>query len=307
LMGQSPAPRGQTAGTPPLPTGDRYRDLVPLTDLGKGTYKGYEGGLYSGGSDTPSPEYLAIGMESAARVRPLDSSGQLDDHGKIVLLTVGFSNTTMESQAFLRMANADPYRNQHVQVVDGAVGSRDAIELADPTRTRYWDELQARLEKANVTPAQVQVIWLKEVVAGDTLPFPWDAERFRDALTAIVKTLSDRFPNLRLVYVSSRIYGGYALRNGSQEPWAYEGGFAYKWMIQEWEQGPTPGDPWVAWGPYLWANGAAPRTDGLVWNPGDYREDDQMHPSPSGTAKVASLLSDFFRTDPTARTWYLGQ
>ena len=81
-----------------------------------------------------------------------------------------------------------------------------------------------------MTPQQVQAIWLKEVVAGDTLPFPQDAARFRDALVKIVNTLKDSFPNLRLIYVSSRIYGGYALRNGSKEPWAYEGGFAYKWM-----------------------------------------------------------------------------
>lgn len=156
-----------------------------------------------------------------------------------------------------------------------------------------------------MTPPQVQVIWLKEVVAGDTLPFPQDAERFRDALIKIINTLKDAFPNLRLIYVSSRIYGGYALRNGSQEPWAYEGGLACKWMIEDWAKGPTPGNPWVAWGPYLWANGTQPRGDGLTWDLTDYVETDQMHPGPVATAKVASALSSFMKTDPTAKTWYL--
>ena len=151
----------------------------------------------------------------------------------------------------------------------------------------------------------MQVVWLKEVVAGDTLSFPADAERFRDDLTAIVKRLKSTFANLRLVYVSSRSYGGYALRNGSQEPWAYEGGFAYKWMIADWAKGPTPGAPWVAWGPYLWANGSTPRSDGLTWELGDFQSDDQMHPNAAGQAKVAGLLSSFFKTDPTARVWYL--
>ena len=185
----------------------------------------------------------------------------------IGLLTVGFSNTTMESQAFKKVSDADPERNPRVTVVDGAVGGRDAIELSNRDVTRYWDELQGRLDRANVAPHQVQVIWLKEVVAGDTLPFPQDAERFRDALIKVVDTLKDSFPNLRLIYVSSRIYGGYALRNGSQEPWAYG--------------------------------------DGLTWNLADYVETDQMHPGPLATAKVASALSSFMKTDPTAKTWYL--
>jgi hypothetical protein len=301
---QTPA-KGSADGTNLAPTGEKYKDLIPLTDLKNGIYKGYEGGLYAGGNNKPSPEYLKIGMDSAARIRPLDSEGKPDDKGIIGLLTVGFSNTTMESQAFIKISNADPQRNPRVHVVDGAVGGRDAIELSNPAMTRYWDELKGRLDQAKVTPAQVQVIWLKEVVAGDTLPFPQDAERFRDALTNIINTLRNKFPNLHIIYVSSRIYGGYALRNGSQEPWAYEGGFAYKWMIEDWEKGPTPGNPWVAWGPYLWANGITSRSDGLAWNLSDYREDDQMHPGSAATAKVASYLSDFFKTDSTAKSWYL--
>jgi hypothetical protein len=179
------------------------------------------------------------------------------------------------------------------------------MELSNPVMTRYWEELQGRLDLAKVSPAQVQVIWLKEVVAGTTLPFPQDAIQLGDALTNIVKTLKNKFLNLHIVYLSSRTYGGYALRNGSQEPWAYEGGFACKWMIENWEKGASPGEPWVAWGPYLWANGGAPRSDGLTWNLSDFRPDDQMHPGPSGTAKVASLLSNFFKSDPIARGWYL--
>ncbi|TNJ62270.1 hypothetical protein FE784_31255 [Paenibacillus hemerocallicola] len=301
---QGPA-RGAADGTNVTPTGENYKDLIPLTDLKNGTYRGYEGGLYAGGSNKPSQEYLKIGMESAAKIRPLNAAGKPDDKGIIGMLTVGFSNTTMESQSFIKVSNADPERNPRVVVVDGAVGGRDAIELSDPSMTRYWNEQQGRLDQTKVTPAQVQVIWLKEVVAGDTMQFPQDAERFRDALAKIVRTLKTKFPNLHILYVSSRIYGGYALRNGSQEPWAYEGGFAYKWMIEDWEKGPTPGDPWVAWGPYLWANGTTPRNDGLVWNLQDYVESDRMHPGPSGTSKVASLLSDFFKTDPTAKSWYL--
>lgn len=300
---QTPSKTANSDAT--LPTGANFSNLVPLTDLKNGTYKGYEGGLYAGGSNKPSLEYLKIGMDSAALIHPINAAGKPDNNGIIGLLTVGFSNTTMESQSFKKVSDTDPQRNSRVTVVDGAVGSRDAIELSNPDLTRYWGELQGRLDNANVKPVQVQVIWLKEVVAGDIMPFPQDAERFRDALTKIINTLKAKFPNLHSVYVSSRIYGGYALRNGSQEPWAYEGGFAYKWMIENWEKGPNPGNPWVAWGPYLWANGTTPRSDGLTWNVNEYVETDQMHPGPAATAKVATMLSDFFKTDPTTKSWYL--
>ena len=63
--------------------------------------------------------------------------------------------------------------------------------------------------------------------------------------------------------------------------------------------------PVVLWGPDLWADGTRPRaTDGLRWP----REDlaaDGSHPGPSGARKVGTILLEFFRTDPTARPWFV--
>ena len=74
---------------------------------------------------------------------------------------------------------------------------------------------------------------------------------------------------------------------------------------------PTAGDlnyasgttPWVSWGPYLWANGAAPRSDGLAWPRSDF-EPDGLHPSTAGETKVGGSLLTFFLTVPTARCWF---
>jgi len=62
--------------------------------------------------------------------------------------------------------------------------------------------------------------------------------------------------------------------------------------------------PWMAWGPYLWADGIHPRSDGLTWECEDFIEDGAHH-SPLGIAKVSARLLDFFSTDPTTVPWFM--
>ena len=45
--------------------------------------------------------------------------------------------------------------------------------------------------------------------------------------------MKQRYPNLRLTYLSSRIYGGYAGGMLNPEPYAYEGAFTMRWLIQD--------------------------------------------------------------------------
>src|SRR5439155_512616 len=127
-----------------------------------------------------------------------------------------------------------------------------------------------------------------------------------------------RYPNLRVAYLSSRIYGGYnaaGLRLVNPEPFAYESAFAVRWLIQDQikgnprlnadlKQGKVVA-PVLLWGPYLWADGITPRkSDGLVWERKDLGQDG-VHPSPAGGEKVADLLLKFFKTDAGAQKWFL--
>ena len=48
------------------------------------------------------------------------------------------------------------------------------------------------------------------------------------------------------------------------------------------------------------------RSDGLVWSCDDV-DADGTHPSKTGVQKVVSMLTAFFKTDPTARRWFVAR
>ena len=275
--------------------------LIPLKDLGKTAYKGFEGGLYPGGANAPSGRYLAEGKQAARAVVPRGPDGSPSPGGQIVLLSIGMSNTTQEFQAFMRATSADRSVSSRVELVDGAQGGQDAETIKDPG-AMYWSRIDQRLAQAGVTARQVQVAWVKQAVARETRLFPEDARGLQASLRSVISILRARYPNLKLVYVSSRTYAGYATTPLNPEPYAYESGFAVKWLIQDRIQGKLAG-PWLGWGPYLWTDGTEGRRDGLVWTCDDVREDG-THPSPSGQAKVGGLLLRFLKSSPTSRGWF---
>jgi hypothetical protein len=289
--------------------------LIPLTDLGAGNYKGEQGGLYPGGNNAPPPEHLKAGLGIARQIAPLDGEGRQAPDGKIVLLAVGFSNPNMEFPAFQKLAAQDSALNPRLVTVNGCVGGQASSVQAAPN-SNYWKIVDQRLSAAAVTPKQVQALWIKEVVPGPSQPFPAESKKLYGDLAATLHVVRDRFPNLKVAYLSSRIYGGYTEVGGSPEPWAYESAFSVKWVVADQIAGkpelncdPAKGAvraPWIAWGPYLWTDGVTGRKDGLVFLRQDLRADG-LHPSDTGAAKIARLLLDFFKGDPTTRPWFLKQ
>ncbi len=284
--------------------------LAPLNDPFFFRYQGVRGGLYPDGANRRPAAHDAAGLRLAAEVRPRDASGAPDEaNGRIVLLSIGMSNTTQEFSVFKPLADRDAAKNPRLVIVDGAQGGWSADRIVAGGQ-EYWQEIEQRLSAARVTPAQVQVAWMKQADAQPRLPFPEDARRLQGEMLIIAQTLRARFPNLRLLYLSSRIYGGYASTPLNPEPYAYQSGFAVKWLIEQQIQGDAALSydarraPWLAWGPYLWGDGMQMRPDGLVWRCSDL-QDDGTHPSPSARTKVAAMLLDFFHTDPTARAWFV--
>jgi PKD repeat protein len=295
---------------------------LPLPDLGPGLYQTFPGGLYPGGNSTRPPAHEAAGINIGTNnIQPRDAAGAVDlVNGKIVLISVGMSNTNDEfasgSNAFQPRANGDPSKNPKLVVVNGAQSGMDAPKWLDPTAAT-WNTVDSRLTAAGVTPQQVQVAWVKQAIAHPSSlgAFPAHAQTLQSDIQTIARNLLIRYPNIQIAYFSSRTR---AYTNDAAtlnpEPFAYESGFSVKWMIENQINGtgnlnfdPSHGTvvaPYLSWGPYLWADGTNPRSDGFTWLCSD-TQSDFTHPSATGVGKVADQLLAFFKTDPTARPWFL--
>jgi hypothetical protein len=293
--------------------------MVPLNDLGAGTYQGAQGGLYPGGTNTRPAFHHSEGLIQAGMVVPRDANGAPQASGRVVLLTIGMSNTRQESQRWGQLIASDPDIHPRLSFVNGAQGGQTAAKIADENGAgaQFWANIDTYLSQAGLTRAQVQAVWIKQANAGPTNGWPAYAQELKGQLVTICQIVRRRFPNCRLAYLSSRIYAGYATTALNPEPYAYESGFSVKWLVQDQIQGSPDlaygasnsrtrrvNSPWLSWGPYLWANGTQPRSDGLIWVLADFQADG-THPSGQGAQKVAQMLHSFFRTDPTTRSWYL--
>ncbi len=291
--------------------------LRPLTEMGNTDYQGYKGGLYPNGKNERPADHEKAGLALARAIQPLDQQGNPSPDGKIVLLSVGMSNTTQVFSTFKKLADAEADKNPRLIIVDGAQGGMTAARIQDPDDggggANFWSVVDKRLQAAGVTREQVQAVWIKQADAGPTQGFPKYAQTLQAELTRIVQIFPKRFPNAKLVYLSSRTYGGYARTKLNPEPYAFESGFSVKWLIEQQikgapalnydaARGPVMA-PWLSWGPYLWAKGAERRSDGFYYEESDFAKDG-THPSAAGQRKVAEQLLRFFKTDTTTRAWF---
>ena len=287
--------------------------FTPLNDLGAGTYLGFQGGLYPGGSNAVPAAHLAKGLSEVSQVVPRNAAGAPDPTGAIVFISIGMSNARQEFEQFVTLSDADPLRAPEVTVLNLAQGGMAAEDMDSPS-DGYWVGVQNQLANQGLTPQQVQVVWLKNANRAPTASFPMHAENLQSQFASIVQIIRDVFPNARVCYGMSRIYAGYATTALNPEPFAYESGYSMKWLIEQQISGdpalnfdPAEGPveaPWLQWGPYMWADGLTPRSDGLTWACSDFAPDG-THPGIDGRLKVAQALLDFLHTDATG-SWYLG-
>jgi len=307
---------------------------VPINDLSTGTYFGKPGGLYPSGLNVPPPVQDSAARSRRNTIKALDVNGDESPFGKYVLLSIGGGDATEEwcskgsgppcaSWSFMGRAALDPTVNRYsLVIVNGAADGQDAPSWTLPTSSSYERIKIARLAPLGLSENQVEIVWLKVADPRPTVSLPADsadAYAFLANLGAVVRALRVRYPNLQLVFITSRSYGGYGSGGWNPEPYAYEEGFSVKWAIEAQinEMRGQPLDPRVGslsnakklapvmlWGPYIWANALIPRSDGLVWQLADFEADGQ-HPSQTGESKVGQMLLDFFKTSLYTRCWFV--
>ena len=286
---------------------------TPLTDFMSATFRGYSGGLYPNGSNIRPINHNSAGISIARSIKPLNTTGNADEaNGKIVWMSIGMSNTTQETSAFIPIAQAYSGKNPKLLLVDGAEGGQDIVKI-NIESANYWQTVSNRLTAAGATALQVQIIWYKqaEISPRDTA-FATYPNSLKEKFILSMQMLKSKFPNLKLVYLSSRTYAGWATGTLNPEPYAWYSGWAVKRLIEDQINGVSalnytstqPQSAWLAWGPYFWTDGANPRNDGVTWSQTDFQADG-VHPSNSGRLKVANMLLEFFTTDPTAIPWFL--
>ncbi|MBS0264321.1 MAG: hypothetical protein JSS02_20450 [Planctomycetes bacterium] len=297
-------------------TGERV-GLKPLTEMSaRDTYQGEDGGLYGQGENEPPPALRTAAREETAQIVPRGRDGRPARDGRIVLISISMSNWTQEFSVFKRLADRDPEKSPRVTIVDCAQGGQPMSRWADP-QSQTWTVAEQRLAREQVTPAQVQVVWIKLANPGPSGDLAQHGKALQKDTTAVLQQARERFPNLRLAYLESRIFAGHATTGLNPEPYAYEGAFVVRWLIQAQQRGDRELNykhgadavkaPLLLWGTYLWGDGAEPRqSDGLVWNRDDFAADG-THPSEAGQRKVAELLLKFCKTDDQVKSWFVRQ
>lgn len=214
--------------------------LTPLNELGLNTHKGLAGGLYPGGLNyRPRAHDEAGRFIARSNIFPRNSSGLADTNaGKVAVVSIGMSNTTQEwatgavdgtndfTVAFKYRADRDASKHPLVSIVDLAQGGRDAPQWTNATMGA-WTNMANRLSAAGVSSNQVQVAWIKLAVAGPASigAFPVHATSFQFQLEQVVRAAKARFPNLAIVYLSSRARSYAADSSLNPEPYAYEEDF----------------------------------------------------------------------------------
>jgi len=292
--------------------------LVPITDLGTGTYLGAEGGLYPNGSNVMPAGHDSDGVAFANAIQPLNAAGDPDPTGQYGLLSLGLS-VTFENYFYFQQAGlADKSLNPNLVLVNGANPNLTAARYANPEDPIWTTEMNYFIPQAGLTPNQIVAAWVMVIDGYPTGTFPNDMTKLQGEYESIVNNLHNKFPNLTMAFFSSRDYSGYSngrVQPDDPEPYAYETAFAVRGMIEDQlngnanlnynsANGPVTA-PWLSWADYDWANGLIPRSDGLVWTCQDFLPDGTHNSLPTGREKDANLLMNFFKTDDATVPWFL--
>ncbi|MBL7998660.1 MAG: hypothetical protein JNL32_08500, partial [Candidatus Kapabacteria bacterium] len=212
--------------------------LIPLTDFEGQSYRGFIGGLYPDGMNTPPLAHSAALQAARHRIFRRDASGTPSQNGAIVFIGVGASNPRTEFNRLMQISDTFALRNPALKLVNSCIGGQGIQKMNSPT-DNYWKQAQKTLDSMGLNAKQVQVVWVEtdNTQTADTL-FPRAPQSLMDDFRALFTTLKDLYPNLQIIYCSARTYSGYikladaTAGRGLLHPRDYYNGWSIKWMIE---------------------------------------------------------------------------
>jgi len=184
------------------------------------------------------------------------------------------------------------------------------VATSDSTSADYWEGIVENLIGVGYTPEQLQIGWMYFNAKGltGTPVFPDNSLAMKESFIVFINKAKEYFPNLKIMYVSSRHWGGYADTTLSEyyslaEPASYQNSWTVKWLIEEQMnatnpylqyKGANPKSPYLLWGPNFWCDGSAKR----MWDDKKYvctlsfDADDGYHLSDQQDSKDALDIED---------------
>jgi len=319
---------------------------VPINDLGAASYRGYQGGLYENGTNVVPADHLADGQSLNSQIANgtrfvflgigmSDAENAFTSFQSLVNTTLGLDpNMTL-------IVGGQGSQNACEWAYATGTPAQNGCPLGTGSNlTNPYDVVITRLAPSNCglkghqacfSEADVRVVLYYDADSCRLVPHCYTLPDSRaDAFTQekydgmMARAVKARYPNCQKLFIVSRQYGGYSTVNINPEPEAYENGFSAKWAIQaQIHQVRTgvidsiAGDlsyasaPWIAWGPYTWASGETPRSDGQIWCQGqqdtvcngelDFQPDGTHLSRGVGQGKWSAMALGFFETEP----WFL--
>ena len=204
--------------------------------------------------------FLGIGMSNAtlefSAFVNATASNQSVNHSTLAVLDGAYGSVT----ACPWTVERDPPRLQPVRNTPAECPSenqydrvRDTVLATATTAPSAPAGCGAPPATPCLTEKQVQVLWIKNANPSPALHSPGpglvdslqpftdncasevgtiEACNYEKQLGETIRAAKARYPNLQQVFISTRIYAGYASVPLNPEPYAYEYGFSAKWLIQ---------------------------------------------------------------------------
>ena len=286
---------------------------LPLNDLGTGQFLGYTGGLYPDGSNIASGNYANDLLAVSKSITPLDTFGNPSStsKSKILFISLGGSTGGKNMTALRAKTINNPATNSALKLLSCDQPGFDAYlnAIAD-SNNAYWDHVTQIIIGNKSSYRQVQVIYLETDDSTREVAFPDRPTIVKDDIERCLRTIKQKFVNIKVVYVLARTRTFGKKTPANNEPSPYYFGWACKWAIEDQING-VPGTkykgnnavaPMLAWGFYQWAITTPRKTDGFYWLPSE--TSDGLHASAEGQDTLSTRFQNFLLTDKFASKWY---